>query len=78
MYLVKDVGKLLIEYSFNEPIPGRHPRCAVCGILLLAKDEIIILRRDKVTGQGVREGVFFCGKCAVETVSVINSLLGVY
>jgi len=76
MYLVKDVGKVLIEYSLDEPIPGRHPRCVVCNTLLLAKHEIIVLRRDKVTGQGIREGLFFCGNCAGEVARAINRLLG--
>ena len=76
MYLAKDVGKVLIEYALDETIPGRHPRCVVCNTLLLAKDEIITLRRDKVTGQGVREGLFFCGRCAGEVARTINRLLG--
>ena len=76
MYLVKNVGKVLLEYSLEEPIPGRHPRCVVCNKLLLAEDEIIVLRRDKVTGQGIREGLFFCGLCANDTANTIKSLLG--
>ena len=76
MYLVKEVGKVQIEYSLDEVIPGRHPRCVVCNKLLLAEDEIITLRRDKVTGQGIREGLFFCGLCANEMVNGIKSLLG--
>lgn len=76
MYLVQDVGKVLVEYSLEEPIPGRHPRCVVCNNLLLAEDEIIVVRRDKVTGQGIREGMFFCGLCAKSLADTINSLLG--
>lgn len=76
MYLVQDVGKVLVEYSLDETISGRHPKCSVCGKLLLAEDEIIIIRRDRVTGQGVREGIFFCGLCANEMANCIKSLLG--
>jgi len=77
MYLVKNVGKVLLEYALDETIPGRHPRCVVCHSLLLASDEIIILRRDKVTGQGIREGLFFCGNpCAGEVARTIKELLG--
>ena len=77
MYLVQDVGKVLVEYSLDEAIPGRHPRCVVCNKLLLAEDEIIVIRRDKVTGHGIREGMFHCGMCANKLANAINSLLGV-
>ena len=76
MYLVKDVGKVLVEYSLDETIPGRHPRCTVCGSLLLASDEILTLRREKVVAQGVKEGLFFCGTCAGKLAKTIKELLG--
>lgn len=76
MYLVQDVGKLVIEYALDEPIPGPHPKCVACHRLLLAEDERIILRREQVRVSGIRAGQFFCALCAKKLTDTINSLLG--
>ena len=76
MYLVDNVGKLQIEYALDEVLGGRHPQCSGCGVRLMPEDGRIILRRERPNTQGIREGVFFCDKCALKLADVINELLG--
>jgi len=76
MYLVKDVGKLRVEYALDEILGGRHPQCSGCGTTLLPEDGRTILRRERPNTQGIREGVFFCDKCAFQLAATINNLLG--
>ena len=76
MYLVKDVGKLQVEYALDEVFVGRHPQCSGCGITLLNEDGKTILRRERPNTGGIREGVFFCDECALQLAATINLLLG--
>jgi len=76
MYDSREVGKVLVEFAIDETIPGRHPKCAACHTTLLSKDERIVIRRDTVNVQGIREGVFLCFSCALDVASTIRRLLG--
>ena len=75
MYLVKDVGHMMIEYAIDELAVGRYPYCAACQKLLLPEDERIIFRKDQPTKQGVREGIFLCANCAWGIARTIEELL---
>ena len=75
MYFIKDLGKLRIEYVLDEKLGGRHPYCASCQTLLLPEDERIVLRKEKPNSQGIREGIYFCGKCALELTQIVRRLL---
>jgi hypothetical protein len=75
MYLVKDVGHIMIEYAIDETTGGRYPYCAACQKLLLPEDERIVLRKEQPTKQGIREGIFLCGNCAWGVTRIIENLL---
>ena len=76
MFEVAKIEHLDITYSIDETIGGPHPKCTACHKTLLKEDEHIVLRRDQVNTQGIREGIFFCGLCANEMANGIKSLLG--
>lgn len=76
MYLIKDLGSLSIEYVIDEKLGGRHPYCASCQTLLLSENERVVLRKIQPSKQGIREGMFFCGDCALEFTQVVRRLLG--
>ncbi len=76
MYLIRDVGKLQVEYALDEVLGGRHPQCTGCGTCLMPEDGKTILRRERPNTQGIREGVFFCDKCALKLVATMTELLG--
>ena len=76
MYLVKDLGHLMIEYVIDEKLGGRHPYCASCQTLLLPEDERVVLRKAQPNSQGIREGMYFCSDCALEFTMIVGRLLG--
>lgn len=76
MYLIEDLGSLSIEYVIDEKLEGRHPYCASCQTLLLPENERIVLGKTQPSKQGIKEGIFFCGDCALEFTRVVRRLLG--
>lgn len=76
MYLVKDVGKLMIEYLIDETSPGARTYCTACNKMILPEDERIVMRRTQRNDKAARAGLFFCGRCAGEVARTINTLLG--